>query len=193
MKSMKKIFSLFMILSLVFCFVGCADNQNSSKSAGKVLVVYYSATGNTENVAKIIASNTNADVFEITPEKEYTADDLNWRNNQSRVCIEHDNPDKRNVELVKVTPDNFGDYDTVFIGYPIWWGIAAWPVDNFIKGNDFTGKTVIPFCTSASSDLGESGELLRKAAGSGEWKRGKRFNENPSSEEVKNWIETLNH
>lgn len=125
MKSMKKIFSLFIILSLVFCFVGCADNQNSSKSAGKVLVVYYSATGNTENVAKIIASNTNADVFEITPEKEYTADDLNWRNNQSRVCIEHDNPDKRNVELVKVTPDNFGDYDTVFIGYPIWWGIAA--------------------------------------------------------------------
>lgn len=166
------------------------DGKNQS---GKVLVVYYSATGNTENVAKIIAEHTNADVFKITPKKEYTSDDLNWRNNQSRVCVEHDNPAQRNVELVKVTPDNFGDYDTVFIGYPIWWGIAAWPVDNFIKENDFSGKMVIPFCTSASSGLGESKDMLEKAAGSGEWKQGKRFTENASSEEIKSWIETLNY
>lgn len=104
---------------------------------------------------------------------------------------EHDNEDERNVPLVSDTVDNWDEYDTVFIGYPIWWGIAAWPVDGFIKANDFTGKTVIPFCTSASSGLGESGELLEEMAGTGEWLEGERFRSGASEETVLSWVEGL--
>ena len=104
---------------------------------------------------------------------------------------EHDNPDERFVELVESTATDWASYDTVFIGYPIWWGIAAWPVDSFIDANDFTGKTVIPFCTSSSSGLGESGELLAEAAGTGNWLEGQRFRSGVSEEDVKAWIADL--
>ena len=131
-------------------------------TGGKTLIVYYSASGNTEEVANYIASATGGDLFEIVPTEIYTNADLDWTDDDSRVSREHDNEDERDVPLVSDTVDNWDEYDTVFIGYPIWWGIAAWPVDGFIKANDFTGKTVIPFCTSSSSGLGESGELLEE-------------------------------
>ena len=83
------------------------------------------------------------------------------------------------------------DYDTVLIGYPIWWGIAAWPVDTFVKANDFNGKTVIPFCTSTSSGLGQSGELLEEEANGGNWLEGHRFRENPSDSDISNFIDSL--
>ena len=133
-----------------------------------------------------------ADTFEITPVQTYTSDDLNWNNNNSRVSKEHNDESLRDVELTKVTPDNWESYDTVLIGYPIWWYIAAWPVNNFVKGNDFTGKTVIPFCTSASSGLGESGSLLQKMAGTGNWKEGQRFSSGASSSDVSKWVKSLN-
>lgn len=95
------------------------------------------------------------------------------------------------MELVEATVDDWDSYDTVFIGYPIWWGIAAWPVDSFIDANDFSGKTVVPFCTSSSSELGESGELLEKAAGTGNWLEGQRFRSSASEEDVKKWVEGL--
>ena len=132
---------------------------------GKTLVVYYSASGRTKTVAETIAETAGADMFEIVPDEPYTSEDLDWTNDDSRVSREHDNESLRDVELVKVTPDNWDSYDTILIGYPIWWGIAAWPVDNFVKGNDFSGKTVIPFCTSSSSGLGQSGTLLEQMAG----------------------------
>lgn len=143
------------------------DTEQTSETGGKTLVVYYSATGNTESVAGYIAAAMDADVFVLEPAEPYSSDDLNWSDENSRVVYEHDNPDARNVELVAASVDEWESYDTVFIGYPIWWHIAAWPVDGFIAANDFTGKTVIPFCTSSSSDLGESGELLAEAAGTG--------------------------
>lgn len=96
------------------------------------------------------------------------------------------------MALVKDTADNWESYDTVFIGYPIWWGNAAWPVDTFIKANDFTGKTVIPFATSASSDMGESGELLEEMAGTGEWFEGERFRSGADQSDVQAWVESLN-
>lgn len=95
------------------------------------------------------------------------------------------------MELVSTAVADWESYDTVFIGYPIWWHIAAWPVDGFIEANDFTGKTVIPFCTSSSSDLGESGELLAEAAGSGNWLEGVRFASGASEEAVRAWVEGL--
>ena len=95
------------------------------------------------------------------------------------------------MELVAATVPDWKSYDTVFIGYPIWWGIAAWPVDSFVKANDFTGKTVVPFCTSSSSGLGESGELLAELAGTGDWLEGERFSSSVSEDAVQTWIENL--
>ena len=160
-------------------------------SGGKTLVVYYSASGNTKEVADYIASAMEGDLFELVPTEIYTGADLDWTDKDSRVSREHDNEDERDVPLVSDTVDNWDEYDTVFIGYPIWWGIAAWSVDGFIKANDFTGKTVIPFCTSSSSGLGESGELLEEMAGTGEWMEGERFRSGASEETVRSWVEGL--
>lgn len=168
-----------------------SKEPSTKQKDNKSLVVYYSSTGNTKTVAKYIADETGADLFELVPKELYTSDDLNWNNKDSRVCVEHDNPDKRNVELSSTTVDNWDSYDTVYIGYPIWWGIAAWPVNTFISSNDFTGKTVIPFCTSSSSELGESGKLLADMAGTGDWQEGKRFSSGASKDDVASWIDTL--
>ena len=155
------------------------------------LVVYFSATGNTEAAAGYIADALGADTFEITAAEPYTADDLNWNDPESRVVYEYESPDARDVALVTDTPENWEDYDTVFIGYPIWWGVAAWPVSSFVAANDFTDKTVIPFCTSSSSGLGESGTLLEQAAGTGEWLDGQRFRSSASEAEVADWVTGL--
>ena len=160
-------------------------------SGSSVLVVYYSATGNTEQVAQYIADSTGGDLFEIQPVEPYTDDDLNWTDDNSRVSQEHADESLRDVELVADTVDNWDQYDTVFIGYPIWWGIAAWPVSSFVSANDFSGKTVIPFCTSSSSGLGESGQLLADMAGTGDWQEGQRFRSGASHEDVQSWIEEL--
>lgn len=165
--------------------------EREDGDTSKVLVVYYSASGNTRKVAEDIARKTGGDLFELVPTEVYTSDDLNWRDNNSRVTKEHNNPDTRDVELVYNTVDNWSDYDTIFIGYPIWWGIAAWPVNSFVQLNDFTGKTVIPFATSTSSGLGESGALLENQAGTGDWQEGKRFPSGASEDEVSSWISEL--
>lgn len=167
------------------------EEETSESTGGKTLVVYYSASGNTEEAANYIAGATGADLFELEPTEIYSDADLDWTDRDSRVSREHDNPDERAVPLVADTVENWDSYDTVFIGYPIWWGIAAWPVDGFIAANDFTGKTVIPFCTSSSSGLGESGELLAEAAGTGEWLEGIRFRSGASEETVTEWVDSL--
>lgn len=166
--------------------------DESESAAGKTLVVYYSASGSTRRVAEVIADTLGADIFEITPVEPYSSADLNWTNNDSRVSREHNDVSLRDVELTQIVPENWELYDTVLIGYPIWWAIAAWPVDNFVKGNDFTGKTVIPFCTSASSGLGESGRLLADMAGTGEWLDGHRFTSGASDSDVQKWVDSLN-
>lgn len=170
-----------------------SDNENNdvNVSDGKVLVVYFSAQGHTEEVANKIAENLNADTFEITPSDPYSSDDLDWTDDNSRVSKEHDDESLRNVELTSTNVDNWDSYDTVLIGYPIWWGVAAWPVDTFVTANDFTGKTVIPFCTSASSSLGQSGELLKEEAATGNWLEGQRFSSNPSDADIKEWTDSI--
>lgn len=168
-----------------------AGTTSASGSTGNVLVVYYSATGNTEAVANAIEDATGGTLFELEPVEPYTEDDLNWTDDNSRVSVEHENEDQRNVELVSTTVENWDSYDTVFIGYPIWWGIAAWPVNSFVQNNDFTGKTVIPFCTSSSSDLGESGQLLAEMAGTGDWQEGQRFRSGVDDADVQDWVNSL--
>ena len=215
---MKKIFAILLCFGMVFSLAACSgQNEQSSQgssgsnssaeestppennsepgepaeASGKTLVVYYSATNNTEAVAGYIADATGADLFELVPVEPYTSDDLDWTNRDSRVSREHDDESLRVVELENAVPDNWEDYDTVFIGYPIWWGIAAWPVNSFISANDFTGKTVIPFCTSSSSGLGQSGELLHDAAEGGNWLEGQRFQSRASEDTVKEWVAGL--
>ena len=158
---------------------------------GNVLVVYYSATGNTENVANHIAEATGGDIFEITPAEPYTSDDLDWTDENSRVSREYADESLRDVALTATEVKNWDGYDTVFIGYPIWWGVAAWPASSFVAANDFTGKTVIPFCTSSSSGLGESGDLLAELAASGDWQEVERFRSSSSQEDVNEWVDSL--
>ena len=167
------------------------DNKITNTTDGKILVVYYSAQKHTENIAKKIANHLGADIFEIEPTEEYTSEDLNWSNEKSRVSREHNDESKRNVELVTTKVENWESYDTVLIGYPIWWGIAAWPVNNFIKDNDFTGKTVIPFCTSASSGLGNSAKLLEDLTKTGNWQEGYRFNSSATDNDIKTFTDSI--
>ena len=168
-----------------------ASASENTADSGSVLVVYYSASGHTETVAGYIAQATGGDIFEITPAQPYTDDDLNWSDSDSRVTREHEDESLRDVELTTTEVENWDSYDTVFIGYPIWWGIAAWPVDGFVEANDFTGKTVIPFCTSSSSGLGESGELLAELAGTGNWQEGQRFRSSAGQADVDEWVDSL--
>ena len=167
------------------------SEPETQPKTGKTLVVYYSASGNTERVAKDIAEAAGADLFEIVPTEVYTSEDLNWTNPDSRVSREHDDESLRDVPLTTTEVPDWDSYDTVFIGYPIWWGIAAWPVDTFVKSNDFTGKTVIPFATSSSSGMGQSGSLLADMAGTGEWQEGQRFSSGVSSDDVQSWVNGL--
>ena len=167
------------------------SEPETQPETGKTLVVYYSASGNTERVAKDIAEAAGADLFEIVPTEVYTSEDLNWTNPDSRVSREHDDESLRDVPLTTTEVPDWDSYDTVFIGYPIWWGIAAWPVDTLVKNNDFTGKTVIPFATSSSSGMGQSGSLLADMAGTGEWQEGQRFSSGVSSDDVQSWVNGL--
>ena len=206
---MKKVITLIMSLFLVLGLSGCSNNSqdessnsstnesktentNTTTTDSKTLVVYYSATGNTEEAANLIAQETNGDLFELEPVEPYSDDDLNWSDENSRVVYEHDNKDARNVELVSTTVENWDEYDRVFIGYPLWWQIAAWPVNSFVENNDFTGKTVIPFCTSSSDGIGESGQLLADMAGTGNWLEGRRFSSSVSQDDIQEWIASLN-
>ena len=166
-------------------------DDNIGSGTGKTLIVYYSATGNTEEVAERLAENLNADTFEIVPSDPYTDDDLDWTDDNSRVSREYNDESLRNVELETTTVPNWDTYDTVLIGYPIWWGIAAWPVNSFVEANDFTGKTVIPFCTSSSSGLGQSVDLLEDTAGTGTWQEGHRFSSNPSDDDITDFVNSI--
>lgn len=169
--------------------VDATSTDAATAGAGSTLVAYFSATGNTEGIATAIAEHTGADVFVITPAQAYTGADLNYNDDASRTSVER--TDGTQPELAQVTPDAFDTYSTVFVGYPIWWGEAAWPLRTFVANNDFTGKTVVPFCTSASSGFGRSGELLAELAGTGEWVEGARFSGSALTADVTDWLDSL--
>lgn len=194
------------------CAAGSSDSGSGSnfqaggKNSGKILVAYYSASGTTKAVAEKIASYLGADLFEVVPKDDYTSADLDWTNKSSRVCREHDTifgskangtatvSDLKKLPVVmKGKMPDLSGYETVFIGAPIWWGIDAWPVNAFVEGADFKGKTVVPFCTSMSSGLGRSDELLHEVAGAdnGNWLAGKRFGTRASESEVRSWIDSI--
>ena len=196
MKATKKITSFIIIM--VVCLAAVApifaagNDTQKAKKIKKILVVYYSATGTTERLANIIAKEMKADIFVLKPKQPYTSADLNWSNKNSRVVKEHElGVNNVSVELETTKVPKFDTYDTVFIGYPIWWGEAAWVVDEFVKNNNFTGKSVVTFCTSISTGTGESRKRLEKLAKTGNWVTGERFPSSFSEVSVKAWLKGL--
>ena len=174
------------------------DNNSTTKEEksamdknAKTIVIYFSAQNHTKNVATKIATNLNADIFEIEPVEAYTEDDLDWTDSASRVSREHSDASLQNVALKSVSVPNWDEYETVFIGYPIWWGDSAWPVDSFVKQVNFGNKTVVPFCTSHSSGLGTSDADLKAKATGGNWQPGHRFSQDATDAEIKDWTNSL--
>lgn len=201
---MKRLFILLITIFMMFSISACSNNttkdeveevvennqpQDNTTSEEKELVVYFSATGTTENVAQMIANITNADIYEIIAVDEYTSEDLNWNDSNSRTTIEQNDPSVRpEIASEKIALD---DYNTIYIGYPIWWGEEPRIMDSFVESYNFDGKTMIPFCTSGSSGIGRSGKNLEENAGTGIWLEGKRFGSNVSEADLKSWIEGI--
>lgn len=177
------------IASALYAYLAPQEKEESKTK--KILVAYYSATGGTRGIAQTVSQDLGGDLFEIVPAQPYTTSDLNYNNASSRVSREHDDPSLRAMELKALTPEGWEEYDVVLIGYPIWWGEAAWPVESFVKGNDFTDKIVIPFCTSASSGLGRSGDLLEAMATGGDWRTGYRFSASAPHSLINDWLASL--
>lgn len=169
-----------------------AKTETSDKQlSDKPIIIYYSATGNTKDIADMIADYTGGEEYEVQPAEPYTDDDLNYSDESSRVVQEYENPDKQDVAFNDINIPNWDSTDTVFVGYPIWWQDASWVMKSFVKKVDFTGKTVIPFWTSLSSQAEDSGKNLGVTAGTGNWEDGQRFSHSATQEDVNSWIDSL--
>ncbi|MBQ4374704.1 MAG: flavodoxin [Erysipelotrichales bacterium] len=212
---MKKIWTVFLTVCLVCGLGACRNNtpktpednrdeteettpdktEDDKKESGetkteeKVLVVVFSATGTTKKVADKIAAIEEADLYEIKAKEPYTDADLNWHDNQSRTTYEQN--DKSARPAIDSETISLDGYTRIYVGFPIWWGEEPRIMDTFAEAYDFTGITVIPFCTSGSSPIGKSGQNLAQIAGSGNWLEGRRFGGNVSEADLKAWIDSL--
>lgn len=164
-------------------------NNAEVKAAGDVLVVYFSATGTTKGVAEKISAITNADIYEIIPSEPYSDKDLNYNDEKSRSSIEMNDTSSR-PEIGSETISLEG-ISTIYVGYPIWWGDAPRIMSTFVESYDFDGITMIPFCTSGGSGIGDSGSHLKEQAGSGNWLAGQRFDGGVSEKELRSFIDGL--
>ena len=207
MRKYIRIITALMLIMSVLVLTGCGGNTDSSEKAdaseevqaeqdtasdaGNIdtLVIYFSETGNTRGVAEKIASITDADIYEIKAAEEYTDADLDWNDSDSRATREQNDASAR--PEIGSDPVSLDGYTTIYIGYPIWWGEEPRIMDTFVESHDFDGITMIPFCTSGSSDIGKSAKNLADNAGSGNWLDGERFDGGVSEEELKSWIEGL--
>ena len=211
---MKKFLAILLTLLLVLGLAACGGNdseaaedsstatndttaetpadepeEESTEPAEGTLVVYFSMTGTTRGVAEKIAAITGADIYEIKAAQEYTSDDLNYNDSETRATVEQKDPTVR--PEIGSDPVSLDGYSTVYIGYPIWWGEEPRIMDTFVESCNFEGKTVIPFCTSGSSSIGNSGKNLAANAGSGNWLDGQRFSGSTTEDELRGWIEGL--
>ena len=211
---MKKISFLILALALLLALTGCASSDQNSNTptgnqdnnvqvnnppeneeqdedtASKILVAYFSATNNTAGIATEIAERLGADLYAITPADPYTAADLNYGDDNSRTSIEMNDPDSRPA-IGGSAVENMADYDVVFLGYPIWWGQAPKIICTFIESYDFSGKTIVPFCTSGSSGIGSSATNLHSLADNATWLAGQRFSGSASHDSIVEWLNSL--
>ena len=166
------------------------QTPDDEPQGGGILIAYFSCTGNTKSVAELLAQVSAGDLYEIVPEQPYTAEDLNYNDADSRASRENDDPAAR--PALSGSVENLEDYDVIFLGYPIWWGEAPRIISTFLESHDFAGKTIVPFCTSASSGMGDSAENLRAlCSDSTTWLDGRRFGASAGEEEVAAWVESL--
>ena len=179
MQTNKKLVSLMAIVAM-------CTTVYAQKGEGKVLVAYFSATGTTEDVAEKIAAVTGGELHEIAPEQAYTNADLDWNNRQSRSSVEMNDPKSR--PALKEKKANMADYDVVYIGFPIWWGVAPHIVNTFIESHDLKGKTLIPFATSGGSGISQAVAALRKAYPDLNWQDGKLLNR-ADEHTIRAWVE----
>jgi flavodoxin len=185
---MKKVFLMSILVSIPF-FSSCQNTKNSSMKK-KTLVAYFSCTGNTRQLARTLASVVDGDTYEIKPEVAYSSADLDWTNQQSRSTVEMKNPKSRPAIAGKLS--NMADYDVVYVGYPIWWYVAPTIINTFLESYDFSGKTIIPFCTSGSSGIGDTDKYLKPSCSpKTNWRPGKRFLPNADKASLKAWVESL--
>ena len=186
--NMNKLFLMICLMSVLCAFsaVYAEQAEQSPVEERDVLVIYFSATGTTKGVAEKIAALTDADIFEIVPAVPYTSADLNWNDRNSRTSVETDDPSCR--PEIDGEPVDLEGYSTIFIGYPIWWGDIPRIMSTFVESYDFGEITMIPFCTSASSGVGQSDKHLEEQAGSGKWLKGTRLQGNISEEALHSWI-----
>ena len=218
---MKRVFAILLALLLTLALAGCAATENENNGtqtatqtgtstesgtesptdqqtetqetipneSSHILVVYFSATGTTKGVAEKLQEALNADIYEIVPAQPYTSADLNYNDRKSRTSIEMDDP-KARPAIAGELPD-LSNYDTVFIGYPIWWGDVPRIVSNFVEQVDLNGKTLAVFFTSGGSGLGSSMKHLEQQSGAGTWLEGKRFYARTTVQELSSWAKGL--
>ncbi|WP_314724574.1 flavodoxin [Enterocloster bolteae] len=165
------------------------ESEELEEQGTRILVAYFSATNTTEGVAEHIANGLSADLYEIVPEEPYTDADLNYNDNNSRSTLEMNDPSSR--PAISGSVENMEQYDIVFIGYPIWWGEAPRIVSTFMESYDFSGKTIVPFCTSGGSGVGSSDSNLEALTSGATWLDGHRLNGSDSQDTVMEWVNSL--
>lgn len=215
MKKIKLIISVVLTAALVFCLTACGGNGSSSSSevkadevtapfnsradetlvpetgiGNKTLVAYFSATGNTKSAAEKIAAIIGADLYAITPAEPYSDDDLDYNDENSRCSKEQNDPKAR--PAIAGEELNISDYAIVYLGYPIWFGTAPRIMDTFVESHNFENRIIFPFCTSSSSEIGDSLKELKNAAGTGNWMGGMRFDADATDEQIQMWINGSN-
>lgn len=186
---MKKTMCVLVMLGLLLGTVAGVGNAEAMEENPKVLMAYFSCTGNTEAVAGVMAEAVNADLYEIVPETPYTDEDLNYRDDTSRASMEMNDPAAR--PAISGDVEDMATYDVIIVGYPIWWGVAPRIVSTFMESYDFSGKTIVAFCTSGSSGFGASDAALKETAPDAVWLEGRRFSANVPEEEIREWLQTF--
>lgn len=190
---MKKLIAILMTLMMTLSLLAGAMAEEREvkvpEPTSHILIIYFSATGTTKAVAENLQAALNADLYEIVPEQPYTDDDLNWHDSNSRTTHEQDDRSVRPA-IAGELPD-LTAWDTVFIGYPIWWGEEPRIMDTLVESLDLTDKTIAVFFTSGSSGLGNSMRYLEQNAGAGNWLEGKRFTPSTTVQELTDWAKGL--
>lgn len=205
MKNIKKILTLSCALLMAVTITACGTSESNGNNEqqqttgteettqavdGNALVVYFSATGNTKAVAEQIANVTDSELYEIEPAEPYTSEDLDYNNDDCRANLEM-NDDTARPEIAGAI-ENIEQYDTIYLGYPIWWGNAPRIMNTFVETYDLSGKTVVPFCTSGGSGISTSVDTLQELAGDGiTWMEGQRFDRDVSADEISQWIDEM--
>ena len=194
---MKKIFMTLMSVVTIFLMAACGNSdaaqnstnpsaQNETPTQSKILVAFFSATGNTAELAENLSKAIGADLYEIKAKDEYTSRDLDWHNENSRTTIEMREDNESVRPEIDGTVENFDGYETIIVAYPIWWNTEPRIIDTFLESYNFKGKTVIPVCTSGGSDIQQSESHMKKICPAATWKNGQRFNSRTTQDELKN-------